>query len=80
MEIDSVNLLRGRITAHIRIYDRQSAQPDKPCYETEVSIVFPEQGPLPMSDSARMGIEQQTLVLFAEELARKFYKHKVDSE
>jgi hypothetical protein len=80
VETDSVNLLRGRIEAHLRVYDRQSPQPDIPSYETDIGVIFPEHGPVPMSDSARMGVQQQSLMLFAEALARRFYKHKIPNK
>jgi len=77
VEIDSVNLLRGRISVQLRLYDMESDQPHTPSYESELAVVFPENAPLPMSDATRTALEQHTISLFADELARKFYKHKI---
>ena len=75
-EIDSINLLRGRIWGQVSVYDMSAANPDSPEYETEVQVIYPEQMPLPISDSASIAVRQNTLLMFAEELDRKFYEHK----
>lgn len=76
-EDNSVGLLRGRLIADVRVYDMESMRPNLPCYQTEIEVVCPEHSPLPMNDMARQSIHRQTLLLFSEQLARKFYDHKV---
>ena len=75
-EPDSVNLLRGRIWAQLRVYERESDTPDIPVLETEVEVTFPEQAPSSYSEAARFNIRQQSIGLFAFEVARKFHDHK----
>jgi len=79
-EENSIGLLRGRITADMRIYDMQSRRPNHPCYQTEIAVVFPEHAPLAMSDSARQRILRETMLRFVEQLARKFYDHTVAAQ
>ncbi len=76
VEPESINLVRGRVWSQVSIYEIDSAQPNTPVYETEIQAVYPERGPLPMSDTARMGVRQKIIVLYAQELSRKFYNHK----
>ena len=76
-EINSVNLLRARIDAELRVYDMESVEPDIDVYASEISIVYPEHAPRAMSESARMEIQRQSILLFAETLAQKFYDHKI---
>jgi len=76
-EPESVNLLRGRISAAVRVYEIDSPQPDQPVYQTELSNVYPESGPTFYSDTALMMVRQRTLPPFVDQLARKFYDHKI---
>ncbi len=76
VEPESINLVRGRIWSQVSIYEVDSLQPNVPAYETEIQVVYPEQGPQPMSDTTRMGARQQIIVQYAQELSRKFYNHK----
>jgi len=76
VEPDSINLVRGQIWTQASIYEMDSPQPNVPAYETEIEVVYPEQGPLPMSDTARIGARQQIIILFARDLSRKFHNHK----
>ena len=75
-EPESVNLLRGHIWAQLRVYEKESHTPDLPVFETEVEVIFPEQAPAPYSEAARFNIRQQSIALFALEVARKFHDHK----
>jgi len=77
-EENSVNLLRGRIWAEVSVYDMEATEPDTPCYTTEITVVVPEHAPVPIGGGARQQIELQTIQMFAEELAHKFYDHKID--
>ena len=47
-EEHSVNLLRGNIEADVRVYEI-GADSDRAVYQTEVSALFPEHTPLPVS-------------------------------
>ena len=76
MEPDSINLVRGRVWTQVSIYELDSPGPNVPKYETEIQIVYPEQGPLPMSDTALIDARQQVILLYALELTRKFHDHK----
>ncbi|MBN2210669.1 MAG: hypothetical protein JW709_04660 [Sedimentisphaerales bacterium] len=76
-EENSVNLLRGRVTADVRVYDMADAKPDEPVYQTEVSVMFPTDNPVPMADMATRAIlENQTVGEFAKALVKKFHDHK----
>ena len=79
-EPESINLLRAYVTADIRVYEMDSANPNKPNYQTEISITYPEQGPLPMSDVAMQRVMYRSIGLFAEELSYVFYDHRVTVE
>jgi len=76
-EPESVNLLRGRISAAVRVYETDSPQPELPVYQTQLSHVYPESGPTFYSDTALLMVRQRTLPPFVEQLAQKFYDHKV---
>ena len=77
LEENSVNLLRGYINADVRVYQVQSPHCQQPAYQTALAIIHPEQGPLSMSDPAEQALYQQTIAQFAQQLARKFYDHRV---
>jgi len=79
-ELDSVNLLRGRAGAQLYVYDMQAAKPDKPCYESEINVVYPEHVPLAMGDSSQQRVRRETIAQFTQQLAWKFYDHKVKIE
>jgi len=74
-EENSVNLLRGRISADVRIFETDGG--DDPAYKTQITVRRPEKYPVAMSNSVIGGLQQQTMLAFAEELAKKFYDHKV---
>ncbi len=77
-ETSSVYLLRGRVSAALRVYEADSANPDNPVYQTEIHVIYPEQGPLPMSDVGQIKVWRNSIGLFAKQLAEKFYDHKVE--
>lgn len=78
-EEHSVNLLRGNIIADVRVYDI-GKDPEKPSYQTEIQVTFPEHSPLPLSDRTMQKVQRQTMAIFADKLAKKFYNHKVTNE
>ena len=80
LEDNSVNLLRGYINADLRVHHTQSPDCQRPAYQTELAIVYPEQGPLSMSDPAEQALYQQTITQFAQQLARKFYDHRLPAK
>jgi hypothetical protein len=75
-EENSVNLLRGNLSADIRVYDMESPNPNQPVYQTELTVIYPEVAPVPMSDSAQQATYLQTMGQFAQRLAYRFYDHK----
>jgi hypothetical protein len=76
LEDNSIGLLRGRAEADVRVYDMTSDKPEKPVYQTAISITYPEQVPIPLSDTAQQQVMQRTLYMFGTELTHKFVDHK----
>jgi len=76
VEPESVSLLRGRVLANVRIFEMESSEPAEASYKTEISVLFPETAPVPMSDTAQIAVRQRSIVLFADQLAKRFYRHK----
>lgn len=74
-EPDSPHLLRGRISAAVKVYGSDE-QRDAPLYRTTVDTVFPEDsvGQFGVSDDQ---IRRATMEAFANDVARKFYEHKI---
>jgi len=76
-EPNSINLLRGSIAAAMTVYEADSAAPDRPAYRTSLEVLYPENQPQPTSNRAMAAIQSGTIALFADQVARKFYDHKV---
>jgi len=78
----SANLLRGRIQADCSLHE--FADKDKQrmviVWRNTVAATFPAKQPVSIYDASEPAVLQQTLSIFAENLARKFYKHKVRQE
>jgi hypothetical protein len=75
-EPGSMDLLRGRIIAQCSLYQTDLPERDSGVWRgKDISIIYPQGGPVGagQDDTA---IRVATERLFAEELARKFYKHK----
>jgi hypothetical protein len=72
----SEHLLRGHIAAAVRVYTASAGEGVSPAYRTEVSIAHPPDGPGAWGQSETI-IRRETMEVFAEELAKKFYDHKV---
>ncbi len=75
----AAHLSRGRLTAQAKLYGRPDG-PDAGLQwqsEKHFEIVFPPVGQLPAALNAS-SVRARTEKLFAEELARRFYKHKVE--
>ena len=74
----SVQLLRGRVRATLQIYETDSPFPNRVVYQSEIATLYPEHGPVPSSPAAMHKLQTETIIIFAQTLARKFYDHKVN--
>ena len=79
-EPNSINLLRGNIAAAMSVYETDSANRDRPAYRTDIEIVYPEHQPKPLSKSAMKSVQYYSIALFADQVARKFYNHKIKNK
>jgi hypothetical protein len=75
-EQGSITLVRGQVSADVRIYEMDSPAPDNETYKTEIKILVPPNAPVPASEESLYAINQQSIMTFAEELAKIFYDHK----
>jgi hypothetical protein len=75
-EQGSINLLRGQISAEVRIFEMESPTPDIESYKSDIKVLVPHNNPIPASEDALYVINQQSIMAFAEKLAWKFYDHK----
>lgn len=74
-ESGSPHLLRGRISANVKVYD--TAYPDAaPAYQTVIETMYP-QGANAEWNTREDSIRQTTMENFAADLAGKFYERKV---
>lgn len=77
MEERSANLYRGRVSAHVKVVDATApTNTEAVLYSTDLSIEFPGDRPLGMSEISPARMEQLTLYTFAKELIWKFYDHE----
>lgn len=77
-EENSIGLLRGRAEIDIRVYEIDSPTPEKPAYKSQLAILYPEDVPLALSDTAQQQVMQRTLYLFGTDLTKKFHTHKAE--
>jgi len=77
-EENSVHLLRGNIRSTARVYEIDGD--GKAVYQTEIGVEWPEHGPRPMSEATMARLQMETIVKFAERLARKFHNHKITAK
>jgi len=78
LEPGSMTLYRGRITAEPSVYN--VANPKRhPWRGVEVRIVHPDKSPAQYGQSDQL-IRYRTEKIFAEQLVKYFYKHKVPKE
>lgn len=81
-EIGSPNLLRGRISAAVKVYEvteKGSPHPPKnPVYAARINQIWPEDSPVSATDHSLIWVEQGTLARFAKKVAKKFYTHIQD--
>ncbi|MCF7958229.1 MAG: hypothetical protein K9M57_07275 [Phycisphaerae bacterium] len=73
----SVNLLRGRLNGSLYIYDMESRQQDRAVYNGDVKTQYPKDHPEPLSEKALHKIRFNSIVLFADGVAKKFYNHEI---
>ncbi len=82
-EPGSLNLYQGRITADVSLY-QTSASPGRSCIwrGDDIRVVHPEKshGELLETNRQIQELSYKTVMAFATELGRKFYKHKVPEE
>jgi hypothetical protein len=78
-EESSPNLLRGHISATLKVYQvaPEGAPPPKrnPVYAGRVDEIWPTDSPVSESDHSLIYIEQGTLARFAKKVARKFHTY-----
>jgi len=80
-ELGSVDLLRGRITAQCSVCQAGLAERESCVWRgKDIVIVYPPDRPAGAAGDNDTAIRVSTERLFAEELTRKFYKHKVQPE
>lgn len=79
-EPQSVNLLRGRVIADVRVYEMEAERTEEPAYQTEIAVTYPEANPVPVAGGSTAQIQRQTILRFADTLAKRFYDHKVPVE
>lgn len=74
-EPESTHLFRGRISANVKVYDTD--HPDAaPAYRTTVETAYPKDSHGQWGTDDRQ-IRKGAMEAFADEVARKFYDHKV---
>lgn len=82
-EPGSLNLYQGRITADVSLY-QTSAPPSRYCIwrGDDIRVVHPQNshGELLETNRQIQELSYKTVMAFATELGRKFYKHKVPKE
>ncbi len=74
-EPESTHLYRGHIAANIKVYD--TGYPDSPpAFRTNLETAYPPDSPGQWGADDR-AIRKAAMEAFADDLARKFYSHKV---
>ena len=76
VEERSANLFRGRVKARIQVVKPDAER--NPVYETMVEVTFPEDRPVGVLETSEQVIRRGSNILFAREVVRKFYDHKVE--
>ncbi|MGB2937104.1 MAG: hypothetical protein WBD05_02730 [Phycisphaerae bacterium] len=76
VEERSANLFRGRAKARVQVVKVEAEH--NPVYEATVEIVVPEDQPVSVLETSERIIRQVTNLLFARDVVRKFYDHKVE--
>lgn len=76
VEEGSANLFRGRAKARIQVVKPDAES--NPVYETVVEVTFPENRPVGVLETSERVMRRGTNLLFARDLVRKFYDHKVE--
>ncbi len=73
--------VQGRLGASVVLHDLASDPDQLRRYELRPeTAVYPDDRPLPQTASNSMLVRDQTYRRFAEQVARKFYEHTIDTE
>ena len=76
VEEGSANLFRGRAKARVQVVKADAEV--NPVYETLVEVLFPEDRPVGVLETSERVMQRGTNLLFARDVIRKFYDHKVE--
>lgn len=80
-EHGAVNLFRGRITAEVSLYDTAKPERDARVWRgKDIRVVYPEHAPTGQVGQDDTQIRYTAHTLFADQLAKKFYKHEIPLE
>jgi len=80
LEPGSMSLFRGRISARASVFDTSLAERAACVWRSKpIRVVYPESAPARLAQDDRE-IRYRAEQLFAQELVRKFYTHKVPKE
>ncbi len=81
-EMESLHLARGRMQADVKLYGRPGgAKPGLQWSSKQpLQVMHPPADQQAVATADESGVQAETIRLFAEALARKFYKHKVPIE
>jgi hypothetical protein len=80
-DVDRPQFVQGRLGASVVLHDLRSDPDQHRRYELRPeTAVYPTDRPLPQSASNSMTVRDQTYRKFAEQVARKFYEHTIDTE
>jgi hypothetical protein len=74
-EPESDYMYRGHISAALRVFDTEYPN-SQPTFQTQVQTVYPKDGPGKWGSDDR-AIRRATMEIFAQDVAFKFYDHKV---
>jgi len=77
-EPGSINLLRGRISAHASVYETSRPEADARVWPGgDFNVIFPRFGPRAGAGRGESRIRDDTEKEFAERLVKRFYKHEI---
>jgi hypothetical protein len=76
IEERSANLYRGHVVARIQVASLKETQ--NPVYTTTVETVYPEKMPVGMTGTTEATVRRATNLIFANDVAKKFYNHDVE--
>ncbi len=82
LEPGSLQLYRGRVTAHAAVYKTALEEQDARVWGSrDFSVIYPEQDqPVGSAGQSDRSIRYETVKILAEGLAKKFYEHEETGE